>query len=175
MAAGGSGGNGSGGSNAAGSGGSHGADGQSGSGGSGGVGAGGSGASISQRDDAGVAQDAGDSMADAAVANPAGCPATYAELAAMSSCSPPGVGCAYAEGYCSCVGYCGGAPPDPNVTPPPNMWSCVPLVKGCPIGPPTIGAACTDENQTCTYGACCIQLATCKKAAWSVGPLMCPP
>lgn len=102
------------------------------SGGTGGVSASGSGGNDSQRDDAGLAPDAGDSQLDA-------------------------------------------APPGPNTPPTPEVWNCAARVEGCPIGPPTSGAPCHEDKKTCSYGACCFQLATCKDGAWSMGPLECRP
>lgn len=87
-----------------------------------------------------------------------------------------GLECRYPQGRCSCLGYCGGPPPPPDVDF--SRWSCTsPQDNGCPFDKPTEGAACTIPNKMCSYGDCCTQTFTCKKDAggWKSGPLLCPP
>ena len=133
----------------------------------------GSGGSNVQSLDAGVRQDAG-SAPDAAIINPASCPASYAELSATSSCAT-NVGCTYPEGYCTCVGRCSGVAPNPSDPPVVAVWSCKLPPEGCPPGVPTVGAECGEEGHTCYYGGCCIQPVTCRSSGWVVGVAMCPP
>jgi hypothetical protein len=103
-------------------------------------------------------------------ANAPGCPAQYAD-------APPGhctigLACAYDEGTCTCVDYCGGAPPPPNEDF--SHWSCK-LYDDCPQPKPQPNTTCKKPGQTCTYGACCIEQLTCVGSKWSSGGVVCPP
>lgn len=128
--------------------------------------------SNSHDDDSGVALDAG--IAADSGANPASCPPSFAHLMAATSCST-NVACAYPEGYCTCVGRCSGIAPAPDEQPPASWWSCSRPSEGCPIGVPDEGAACSGEGRTCVYGACCVQLVSCRSNRWTAGRAMCPP
>lgn len=143
-------------------------------GGGSGIPAGGRGGANAQNSDAGASDDAG-TPGGSVFQNPASCPASYAQLSTASSCASSAVGCAYPEGYCTCISRCSGVAPDPNEPVPPSHWSCTRPAEGCPMGIPNQGAACSKEGQTCTYGSCCVQLVRCRNASWTVGPMMCPP
>jgi hypothetical protein len=71
-----------------------------------------------------------------------GCPVD--RPTAGDSCSTV-VNCSYPEGLCGCsdLGTDGGA-----------VWGCESPEPGCSIPRPRVGSACTNEGQTCTYGAC---------------------
>ena len=49
------------------------------------------------------------------------------------------------------------------------------LRRGVRLRIPELEAACNNEGAACFYGSCCVQNATCKNGAWTVGPPMCPP
>ena len=105
-------------------------------------------------------------------ANAPGCPSSYME--------PPGnctlgLVCAYDQGKCECLGYCGGAPPPPDTDF--SHWTCTPkLVNGCPDSPPVSGSLCKTPAASCTYGSCCVETFICGQSGkWSSGGLACPP
>lgn len=120
--------------------------------------------------DGGLASDAKPTKDAAREANAPGCPGQYSD-------APPGhctigLACAYDEGTCDCVDYCGGAPPPPNEDF--SHWSCKPY-DDCPQPAPKDGSTCKKSGQTCNYGACCIETFTCVGSKWSGGGLACPP
>lgn len=115
----------------------------------------------------------GDSGADAGGNDPS-CPASFGDPGTHCQI---GTQCAYPNGNCACVGYCGGAFPPEDVDF--SHWSCTevpapPRADGCPdtLVP---GSACSPTGKVCTYGDCCIQAFTCKDGKWSEGMILCPP
>jgi len=121
--------------------------------------------------DARPVADAGKPKEDAGPNDPA-CPKSF-EMPA-GNCKE-GLRCAYPEGTCSCVGYCGGVPPPPDVDF--THWSCTPKAEdACPDERPEQGAACKDRGTICNYGECCVQTFTCGQSGkWTSGPMQCPP
>jgi hypothetical protein len=104
-------------------------------------------------------------------ANAPGCPAQFSEPPPQGTCTL-GLACAYDEGACKCVDYCGGAPPPPNEDF--SHWTCQ-KDDDCPRPKPASGSACKTPGKTCTYGDCCIEQLTCVSSKWSSGGVVCPP
>ncbi len=119
--------------------------------------------------DAGAIVDASKPTKDAASNDPA-CPKTFEPP--VGNCQQ-GLTCAYPEGSCSCVGYCGGAQPPPGIDF--SHWACAPKNDACPDERPKEGSPCKGAV-VCTYGYCCTQTFSCSKSGkWAAGPMQCPP
>lgn len=76
---------------------------------------------------------------------PSDCPPSYASVPQNQTCSPKGLGCAYAEGTC----FCGG-----SLVVQSPYWSCIPETSACPSPRPDIGTPCNEPGQSCDYGGC---------------------
>lgn len=141
---------------------------------SGGSSSGTSGTSSSSGD---VTSDGGGSLTDAKAkdaareANAPGCPGQWSDPPPQGHCTL-GLECAYDEGTCKCLDYCGGAPPPPDEDF--SHWGCKPY-DDCPAAKPTAGSACKSPGKTCSYGDCCVELFTCINSKWSSGGVSCPP
>ena len=120
---------------------------------------------------------------DAATADDAGCPATYAaatgsctRFAAMPSANDPA--CNYPEGTCRCVDRvtCGPVvvPIEGDAAAAPQ-WRCsAPRTDGCPEQNPA-GQTCADAQKTCSYpNGCCTDIAACTNGRWVSRPGACP-
>lgn len=106
-------------------------------------------------------------------ANAPGCPAQFSETAPAGNCTI-GLTCAYDEGTCKCVDYCGGAPPPPNEDF--SHWTCEKYrTDGCPDPRPMAGSKCTQAGKACDYADCCIEQLVCTGGKWTSGGLVCPP
>lgn len=113
-----------------------------------------------------------------------GCPATFAEAAALGACSweEHRNQCNYAEGscYCGVAPVCSGAAINPEEEArQPTSWQCAakpPAIRadGCP-GEQNTGAACRDEGKSCTYGDCCVTTLQCRGGTWTYVDSQCPP
>jgi len=88
-------------------------------------------------------------------ANPPGCPATMGGVPVGAACDANIGTCHYALGQCYCGGFFGGPqPPSPDGGGPTATWSCDDPGPGCPQPRPRVGAACTQEGQSCMYFTC---------------------
>lgn len=100
------------------------------------------------------------------------CPETFSEGA--GNCTK-GLTCAYPEGSCTCVGYCGSTPPPPNVDH--THWSCTARDEACPAQQPVERTECNVPTARCTYReSCCSKTFVCSATTgkwWFVGPLKC--
>jgi hypothetical protein len=97
------------------------------------------------------------------------CPATYADAQSQTSCTPPGLDCAYSDGQCNCS--FGPLPGTGNTA----SWYCRAPGSGCPEPRPDLGQACTQEGLSCDYGACFGGIALdCTGGQWVEGGVACP-
>ncbi|MFI5298164.1 MAG: hypothetical protein ACHREM_08705 [Polyangiales bacterium] len=108
-------------------------------------------------------------------ANPASCPVTWtaATTGNHDGLCATTIVCGYAEGSCTCEGFCGGiAIPDADLSP---HWACTPnRTDGCSDATPKDGDPCAVAGQACTYGPCCVTTYTCTSGHWKAGPMACP-
>jgi hypothetical protein len=104
-------------------------------------------------------------------ANAPGCPGQFSELAPPGHCTI-GLECAYDDGTCKCLDYCGGAPPPPEEDF--SHWACK-KYDDCPTPKPVDGSTCKTPGKVCTYGDCCLEQFTCVNSKWASGGISCPP
>jgi hypothetical protein len=96
------------------------------------------------------------------------CPAHFVDVPQGQACMPSGLDCAYAEGECNCSFS------SPAGTGTMATWHCF-RPQGCPEPRPRIGAACTQEGQTCDYGACTGGVTeSCMGGYWQWTMVACP-
>jgi hypothetical protein len=109
-----------------------------------------------------------------APSQPIVCPATFASVPRMSSCTPYGGFCDYPEGRCACSSQ------GPVISNPPDgIWLCQDPAPGCPEPRPRFGAPCSpqEEGMQCDYGACSVPGGTaeqCSGGVWIQTPFGCP-
>lgn len=89
-------------------------------------------------------------------ANPPGCPATMGDVPVDAACDPNIGTCHYALGQCYCGAVFGPPEPPPGTDGggPTATWSCDDPGPDCPQPRPRLGAACTQEGQSCMYFTC---------------------
>jgi hypothetical protein len=92
------------------------------------------------------------------------CPAT--QPVAGAACSLQGQTCSYPTGTCSCATGCeGGADAGPCQRP--KTWYCGSPLAGCPTQAPQLGASCSNEKATCSYGSYCYEYqVSCQGGYW---------
>jgi hypothetical protein len=100
---------------------------------------------------------------------PAGtCPTHFVDVPQGQVCIPSGLDCAYQEGECNCTFS---SPAGTGTMP---TWHCF-RPQGCPEPRPRLGSACTQEGQSCDYGACSGGIAeTCMGGYWQWMMTACP-
>jgi hypothetical protein len=99
-----------------------------------------------------------------------GCPATFADVPVGQACAVS-AGCAYADGLCACTSAALGGPVESS-----RVWVCAQSATGCPEPRPRAGAACSEENQNCDYGACTVPGAPemeCTNGRWVAESVAC--
>jgi hypothetical protein len=100
------------------------------------------------------------------------CPESYSVASMGGGCTPQGLECGYLQGTCSCTYGFGGPILLDGGGP---RWICMPLSPGCPSPRPDLGTACTQEGETCDYGACTGGVVLdCSGGAWKRGVQACP-
>jgi hypothetical protein len=103
---------------------------------------------------------------------PSNCPATYDKITAGALCDQNEPICAYPMGTCNCalsspiIVVTGGPKP---------TWHCFAATSACVSPRPDIGTPCSDEGQSCDYGACedGIEL-ECLQGIWQRAFVACP-
>jgi hypothetical protein len=100
------------------------------------------------------------------------CPSTYSRVPVGATCADPGSPrfyCHYAEGNCACADEVVGVYPPPTDDRTRMRWICPLLADGCPQTRPRLGATCSSEGTSCSYGACLIpgtSNVTCSGGRW---------
>ncbi|MEO8877426.1 MAG: hypothetical protein ABI461_17660 [Polyangiaceae bacterium] len=104
------------------------------------------------------------------------CPATKADVAIGAACGDEDQECNFPDGRCTCAYGEGLVQVYPDGGQPPREWRCEQPTEGCPVNRPRIGSACSQENQTCTYGDCSMPDSVdiqCNSGAWESMPFAC--
>jgi len=105
-------------------------------------------------------------------AQPLVCPESLGEIPEGELCAAHqtnSLECVYGERVCRCEGsgYCGGAPPPPELEAP--RWRCRSprLPEQCPRDLDEIGGACAPEGASCAFTRGCTSAScTCEGGAW---------
>lgn len=107
------------------------------------------------------------------------CPASHASIVVGQDCGGEEMECNYpGQGRCTCAtqGYGGLQPYNPDGGPIPNVWECEQPQTGCPADRPRLGSACSQDQQSCSYGDCSMPdtvMIECSGGIWIAEPFAC--
>src|SRR5580704_13711331 len=100
------------------------------------------------------------------------CPAAYESIVPGSLCNNWGSTCAYPRGTCTCVDTSLGVATDGGSG---HTWHCYPATSSCVSPRPNIGTPCSNEGQSCDYGACADGVEIdCVHGSWQQAQVGCP-
>jgi hypothetical protein len=95
------------------------------------------------------------------------CPGGFSSVPQGKACTPAGLDCAYPEGQCNCASQL----PVGTTT----VWQCSTPSGDCPEPRSRLGTACTNDGQSCDYGACAGGVAEiCQGGYWQREGVACP-